>query len=234
MKFSDLNDDTIVLICARGGSKGIRNKNLIKIKKKSLISISIMKAKKLKFKNICLSTDDKKIANEGKKLGVRCFFKRSKKLSSSNVSKQAVWKDSIIKSEKHFGKKFKFMLDIDVSNPLADDKDLKKFINKFKKSYKNFDGLFCCSKSWKNPYFNILEEKNGKFVTAKYSKRITSRQKAPITYDHIAAFYYFKVSYILKSNYLFEGKLDKYNLPFYKSIDIDDNNDYEMVKKLAQ
>ena len=97
MKFSDLNNNTIVLICARGGSKGIRNKNLIKIKKKSLISICINKAIKLKFKNICLSTDDEKIANEGKKLGVRWFFRRSKKLSASNVSKLDVWKDSIKK-----------------------------------------------------------------------------------------------------------------------------------------
>ena len=48
---------------------------------------------------------------------------------------------------------------------------------KRKQNYKNFDGLFCCSKSWKNPYFNILEKKNGKFVTSKYSKKIISRIK---------------------------------------------------------
>ena len=33
MKFSKLNNETIVLICARGGSKGIKDKNLLKIKK---------------------------------------------------------------------------------------------------------------------------------------------------------------------------------------------------------
>ena len=78
------------------------------------------------------------------------------------------------------------------------------------------------------------KKKNGKFVTTKNCGKINSRQKAPITYDHIAAFYYFNVRYILRSNYLFEGKLEKYDLPFYKSIDIDDKDDYEIVKKLAQ
>lgn len=234
MRFNNLNDNSIVLICARGGSKGIKNKNLIKIKKKSLLSICIKKIKKFKFKYICLSTDDKKIANEAKKLGVKWFFKRSKKLSGSNISKLAVWKDAITRSEKYFGKKFSFMLDVDVSNPLADEKELKKFINKFKQNYNNIDGLFCCSKSWKNPYFNILEKKKNKFTTSKHSIKIISRQKAPVTYDHIAAFYYFNVRYISKSNYLFQGKLEKYDLPFWKSIDIDDKDDYEMVKKLAQ
>ena len=47
-------------------------------------------------------------------------------------------------------------------------------------------------------------------------------------------FIFFKVQYIYKTNFLFNGKLEKYDLPFYKSIDIDDRDDYEMVKKLAK
>tara|TARA_B100000886_G_C20415456_1_gene489081 strand:- start:1315 stop:2019 length:705 start_codon:yes stop_codon:yes gene_type:complete len=234
MKFSKLNNETIVLICARGGSKGIKDKNLLKIKKKSLLKITINKIKKLKFKNICLSTDNKKIMEEAKANGVECFFKRSKRLSGHNISKLNVWKDSIKRSEIYFKKKFSFMLDIDVSNPLADHNELRKFVQIYRKKYKNCDGMFCASKSWKNPYFNILEKKNSKFIVSKSSKKIISRQKAPVTFDHIAAFYFFKVQYIYKTNFLFNGKLEKYDLPFYKSIDIDDRDDYEMVKKLAK
>ena len=48
----------VALICARGGSKGIKNKNLLKIKNKSLIRISIEHAKKIKsIKRIFVSTD---------------------------------------------------------------------------------------------------------------------------------------------------------------------------------
>ncbi len=234
MNYSNLNNKTIVLICARGGSKGIKDKNLLKIKKKSLLAITIDKIKKLKFKNICLSTDSRKIMLEAKKSGVKCFFKRSKKLSGPDISKLNVWKDSIKRSEFYFKKKFTFMLDIDVSNPLADHNDLKKFTELFVKKYKNCDGMFCASKSWKNPYFNILEKKNNRFIISKSNKKIISRQKAPLTFDHIAAFYFFKVKYIYKTNFLFNGKLEKYDLPFWKSIDIDDKDDYEMVKKLAQ
>ena len=50
----------LCLICARKGSKGIKNKNIIKIKNKKLIEITIDQAKKSKlFQNIVVSTDSK-------------------------------------------------------------------------------------------------------------------------------------------------------------------------------
>ena len=72
----------LALIPARSGSKGIKNKNLKKIKNKSLLSISIQLAKKLKvFKKIIVSTDSKKIANEAKKFSAEVPFIRPKKIS---------------------------------------------------------------------------------------------------------------------------------------------------------
>ena len=54
----------LCLICARKGSKGIKNKNITKIKNKKLIEITIDQAKKSKlFQNIVVSTDSKKIQN---------------------------------------------------------------------------------------------------------------------------------------------------------------------------
>ena len=50
------------LICARAGSKGIKNKNIKKFKGKPLIAHPIQLAKKIKkFKSISVSTDSKKL-----------------------------------------------------------------------------------------------------------------------------------------------------------------------------
>ena len=58
----------LAVIPARGGSKDIKNKNLLKIEKKSLVSIAISKAKKSKYiSKIALTSDDEKILKEGKK-----------------------------------------------------------------------------------------------------------------------------------------------------------------------
>ena len=72
-----------------------------------------------------------------------------------------VWKDALLKSEKHFKKKkkkknFKYVLDIEVTNPLINHKDLDKFLKKFYKNNFYFDGQFFVLLSEKNPYFNLL------------------------------------------------------------------------------
>ena len=53
--------NSLCVICARTGSKGLKNKNFLKIKGKTLIEHTIKVALKSKiFKNIVISIDKKK------------------------------------------------------------------------------------------------------------------------------------------------------------------------------
>ena len=233
MKNKNINNTTLALVCARGGSKGLKNKNLIILNKKPLIYFAINKILKNKLMFHCLSSNDKKIIKISKIHGLKSFFIRPKKLSLSNVSKLSVWKHALEKAEIYYKKKFKFLLDVEVTNPLTTPKDLKNFLNKFSKIKNDYNGMFCVRKSWKSPYFNILIKKKSKFQVVKSSKKtIISRQLAPITYDHIAALYIFKTSYIKKTKHFLDGRLASYKLPLLKSIDIDDKEDFELVKKI--
>ena len=82
-----------------------------------------------------------------------------------------VWKDALLRSEKYFKKKFEYILDIEVTNPLINYNDLDKFLKKFYKNKSFFDGQFCTTPARKNPYFNLLEYKNKKFFLSKNSVR---------------------------------------------------------------
>ena len=73
---------------ARGGSKGIKNKNLVKINGKPLIYYTIREAKKSKnITNYIVSTDSLKIKRVAEKFKAKVPFIRPKKFSSdkSNV-----------------------------------------------------------------------------------------------------------------------------------------------------
>ena len=71
-------------IFARGGSKRIPNKNLLKINNKSLLEITLNLAKKVKkIDKIFVSSDSKKILRIAKKNNVQ-IIKRPKLLCSSN------------------------------------------------------------------------------------------------------------------------------------------------------
>ena len=76
----------LLFIPARGGSKGIKNKNLVRIKNKPLIKFTIDIAKKLKGYDIFISSDSKKIINYCKSLGVKVEYIRPRKISKSTSS----------------------------------------------------------------------------------------------------------------------------------------------------
>jgi len=228
-----LIENTLALVCARGGSKGLKDKNFILLNKKPLIFFAIDKILKNKLKYNCLSTDSKKIIKISKKYGLKSFFIRPRKLSTSNVSKLKVWQHALEEAEIYYKKKFKYILDVEVTNPLTNSNDLGKFLTKFNKIKNTYDGMFCARESWKNPYFNILIKKNNRYKVVNYlKKKIVARQLAPKTYDHIAALYVFNTSYIKKTKHFLDGKLSTYKLPLLKSIDIDDKEDLELVKKI--
>ena len=122
------------------------------------------------------------------------------------------------------------MLDIDLTNPLLNSKDLKDFLKYFERFKNQFNGQFVITESRKNPYFNILRKINNGYKVCNISNKIFSRQKAPKTFDHVAGFYIFKTKYILKCNWYnyLSKKIKGYEVPFYKTIDIDTLNDLKL------
>ena len=78
----------LCLICARKGSKGVKNKNILKINNKNLINITIDQAQRSKiFDNIVVSTDSKKIQSHAISKNALCWFLRPKFISNDKASK---------------------------------------------------------------------------------------------------------------------------------------------------
>ena len=95
-KVSKSNNKILGLILARGGSKGIKQKNIIKLCGKPLIAWTINSAlKSRKLTDIVLSTDSPKIAKIGKKFGVQVPFLRPSKYAKDNTSSVEAVKHAI-------------------------------------------------------------------------------------------------------------------------------------------
>lgn len=77
------NKKILAIIPARSGSKGIKNKNIIDLNGKPLISYTIEEAKKSKYiDKIVVSTDGEEIANISKKYGAEVPFLRPEELAT--------------------------------------------------------------------------------------------------------------------------------------------------------
>ena len=221
-------------ICGRKGSKGVRNKNLVKIKNKPLIYYSIKQALKSKlFDEIVVSTDGADIQKTALRYGASCWFLRSKKLSNDNAPKIPVIKDTLIRSEKYFNKIFDYVIDLDISSPLRKTEDIKYAFKKF--LINENDNLFSVFLSKKNPYFNMVEKKNNKILlTKKIKKKITSRQSSPKVYSLNASIYIWKRKSLINNQKLIGHNTGIYEMPEERSIDIDSSLDLKFVKSLIK
>jgi len=222
-------------ICARGGSKGIKNKNIRELCGKPLISYTIEQAKNSNlFDHIVISTDSDDIAAIAKKYGGEVFFKRSVEMASDTAGKLDVIRDAFIRSEKYYNRVFDYLIDLDATSPLRNVADITNSFNQFKKD--NNDNLITAMPSRRSPYFNIVEQsEDGKvYLSKKLDNAIVRRQDAPKTYDMNASIYIWKREAILNENTLFLENTGLYVMPEERSIDIDSELDFKFVEFLMK
>jgi CMP-N,N'-diacetyllegionaminic acid synthase len=228
-------NNILCTICARGGSKGVKNKNIKNINGIPLIAYTIEQAKASKlFEHIVISTDNDNIAKIAKEHGAEVFFKRSDELASDTAGKLDVIRDAFVQSEEYYHKQFDYLIDLDATAPLRDVKDIIKSFKQFIKN--NNDNLITAMPSRRSPYFNMVEEaKNGKVYLSKVlDDAIVRRQDAPKSYDMNASIYIWKRKTILNEKSIFLENTGLYIMPEERSIDIDTELDYKFVEFLMK
>ena len=220
----------LCVICARGGSKRLKNKNFKKLFGKPLIYHTIKQAIDSNiFDEIVFSTDSDKLKKLAIKFGAKAWFVRPKILSNDKAAKMPVIRHAILEAEKKFNYKYDFICDLDVTSPLRKIDDIKNAFKKLKSSKQ--DMLISGNVSRKNPYFNMVQ-KNGKYslkLVIKPKKFIVRTQEAPKVYDLNASIYFWKREACFKQIGPFCKKTLFYEMPYNRSIDIDSLSDFKMV-----
>ena len=226
----------ICTICARGASKGLKNKNLQKVNNKPLIFHTIDQAKKTGlFDKIVCTSDSSKILSTAKRYGLDLLIKRPRKYATDSSPKIEAIKHAVDFTEKHFGYNFEYIIDLDVSAPLRSIADINKSLKLIQN--KNYPcNLISLTPSKKNPYFNMVEidKKNKINIVKKLKKKIYSRQSAPKIYDINAGFYIWNRKGLLKLKNVLNKKTIYYITPNKRSIDIDSFLDFHIVKNLFE
>ena len=173
----------ICLICARGGSKGVPNKNIRIISKKPLIAHTIISAINSKlFSHVVVSTENKNIAQISKKYGAEVPFIRPKNLALDTTPVGDVFIHAI-KKLYSLGYEFEIFVNRDCTVPFIKNTDIKKTIDLLKN--KKCDAVYGVYRQHLNPYFNMMEKNNEGYLrlSKKLKERPKSRQKAPIVFQ---------------------------------------------------
>ena len=223
----------VALICARGGSKGIPNKNIKLFGGKPLIVRSINQAKELKEINrVIVSTDSKEIANIAIDAGAEVPFIRPLKLGEDNVPEWLVWRHAL-ESIKKKGDNFPdILIVIPATAPLRTVDDLKNCLIEYQKG--DADIIITVTDSHRNPYFNMVKinEEGVASLVITPEKNITRRQDTPDIYDVTTVAYVTTPKFILEKDNIFSGKVRHVHVPIERALDIDTPLDLKIAELL--
>ena len=227
------NKKILCTVCARGGSKGLPNKNLLEIGGKSLIGHTLTQAKLIEnISCIIVSSDSKQILEEGKVHGADILLQRDDMLASDKAGKIDAIIDSLIHAENQLNIDFDYIIDLDVTSPLRNISDIKNCLGFIKD--RGFKNLITVTNAKKNPYFNQIEITNEGPRLIRSGQNIKSRQSAPKIYDMNASIYVWAKDFLLNEKTLFSKDTIVYDMPEERSIDIDNLLDYKFVKYIIE
>lgn len=212
---------------ARGGSKSIKNKNIVKILNKPLIYYTIKEAKKSKFiTDYIVSTDSKKIAKVANFYGANTPFIRPKKLSKDNSTSVESLIHSVKFMEKKNKIKYDFIVELMCTNPLKKSSDIDKVIKLLFK--KKPDTCIAVHQIYDNHPARVKKIINGKIANFKIKEKNESRRQdlKPNAYVRSGAIYGINRDYLLKKKHRYGSKNSiPYILNQKKACNIDEPKD---------
>jgi CMP-N-acetylneuraminic acid synthetase len=220
-------------VCARGGSKGVPNKNIRLLCGKPLIAYTIEYLKQWgKAEKIVCSTDSETIAAIAKEYGAEIPYMRPAELATDTASKLDVLQHLVAFCEQHHKCYYDLIVDLDPTAPLRKKRYLDEAFDRFTQS--DAHNLYSVCKARKNPYFNMVEVDTEGYAQLCKKSSVTRRQDAKDVYELNASLYIYTRDFLLKTNTLHSEKTLIYKMPEISSIDIDREIDFLFVEFLIQ
>lgn len=209
---------TVALILARGGSKGIPNKNIINLKDKPLISYSINAANQSNCDETWVSTDSNEIKKIAKSYGAN-VIDRPKELSGDySKSEEAL---------DHFSDNIDYdiLIFIQPTSPLLNAHDINCGLESIKSN--QYDSVFSVYKEHWIPRWTQ------KIVPVNWDiDDRPMRQEKESQFVENGAFYITTKEQFSQSKRRYGGRIGIVEMPNYRSFQIDSMDDLKLIEKL--
>ena len=221
----------LVVITARGGSKGIPGKNIKHLAGKPLILYTVEAARKVfQDQQIYVSTDSQEIKEVVESSGLGVPFLRPAELATDTSSSEDVLKHAITEAIQN-GLLFDAVVLLQPTSPFRNEEHIQGAIKQFEKHPDSL--LLSVNQAKENPYYTLMEEDNEGFLQKSKEATFTRRQDCPTVWNVNGAIYIFPVDKF-KTLGLKNMKKIKYTMNKVSSIDIDDVDDWFLAESLLK
>ena len=216
---------------ARGGSKGLPNKNILPLLGSPLISRAVDISKQSGVIDKCfVSTDCQIIADLAASSGAEIIMRPSE-LATDTAKEFDAWKHAVSWVVSKYGMFDKFV-SLPCTAPLRSTEDILNCINALNDEV---NIVLTMSPASRSPWFNMVKSNStGLLEKVIHSPSITRRQDAPTCYDLTTVAYVSTPSYVLNSSSIWDGNVAGVIVPKERAIDIDDYYDFACAETLLR
>lgn len=223
-----MND--LVLIPARGGSKGIPGKNIKPLEGRPLIYYTLDAACDItESKNVCVSTDADDIIEKVIKYGLEVPFKRPAELATDSAGSNDVILHAIDFYEKNIFQIDRVIL-LQPTSPFRTGMHIKEALALYQDE---LDMVVSVKVTKANPYYSLFEENKFGFLTPSKPEQFKCRQDCPPVYELNGAIYIINVRSLKNGPISQFTRIRKYVMSEENSIDVDTNFDWFIAKAVA-
>lgn len=218
----------LVIIPARGGSKGIPGKNIKPLNGKPLIYYTIDAARSITDDaHICVSTDDERIIRAVEDYGLPVPFKRPASLATDTSGTYEVLLHALNFYENK-GERFDAVILLQATSPFRADKHIREALALYSD---DIDMVVSVKETDSNPYYVCFEEdKDGMLQISKGDGHYTRRQDCPPVYEYNGAIYIINPKSLKEKPISKFTKRKKYVMDREHSLDLDTMLDWRIAE----
>lgn len=209
----------LIIIPARGGSKGIPKKNIVELAGRPLIDYTIQAALKVApIDHIILSTDSEEIVTVAERCGLPVAYRRPAALATDTAGSREVILDAMDWADNQ-GIGYDAIVLLQPTSPLRVAEDILGAMSMFTP---DIDMVVSVAEARCNPYYNCFEtDETGYLKISKGDGQYTRRQDVPPVYEYNGAVYVINPQSIRKMTLGSFPRRVPYVMPAERSVDID-------------
>jgi CMP-N,N'-diacetyllegionaminic acid synthase len=217
----------LVVIPARGGSKGVPGKNIKPLAGKPLIYYTIDSIRELfSDEQIIVTTDDIQIKECVEQTGLKVPFLRPAELSTDDagINEVLIHTLKFVESKGYFPDA---IIILQVTSPFRKREHISQAIDIFNDST---EMVVSVKKTKSNPYYLLFEENEQGWLQKSKSGNFSTRQQCPDVWEYNGAIYIVSTD-ALKAKPLSDfTRIKKYVMDDISSLDIDTNIDWMLAE----
>ncbi len=222
----------VAAVFARGGSKGVPDKNLRLLAGRTLVERAIEQAAEVPgVERVIVSTDSERIAAVARDAGAEVPWLRPPELSVDTAREWDAWQHLLAWLTEHDECPDRLLV-VPCTAPLRQVDDLTRCVEASVRT--GADVVITVTPAHRNPWFNMvrLDDDGSARLVLEPPERIHRRQDAPPVHDVGTVAFVVDPTYVASASSLYDGHVVGVEVPAERSLDIDTETDLAFAEFL--